>query len=100
MYLCRAINNLGQKKYQKMKKILVIDCETTGLHNTKETPTSENYTKFARMLSVSATLYDEFGVAIDAMNEYIKVEFEIDKTGKPIKSWFIGSGEKIEMKKL
>ncbi len=27
------------------------------------------------------------------------IEFEIDKTGKMIKAWFIGNGEKIEMKK-
>ncbi len=27
------------------------------------------------------------------------IEFEVDQTGKVIKSWFIGNGEKIEMKK-
>ena len=27
------------------------------------------------------------------------IEFEIDKAGKIIKSWFIGNGDKIEMKK-
>jgi CubicO group peptidase (beta-lactamase class C family) len=27
------------------------------------------------------------------------IEFEIDKTGKMIKGWFIGNGEKVEMKK-
>ena len=27
------------------------------------------------------------------------VEFEVDQSGKPVKAWFIGSGEKIEMKK-
>ena len=27
------------------------------------------------------------------------IEFEVDKTGKVIKGWFIGSGNKIEMKK-
>ena len=27
------------------------------------------------------------------------IEFEVDQSGKPIKAWFIGSGEKIEMKK-
>ncbi|MEQ1796718.1 MAG: serine hydrolase [Lacibacter sp.] len=27
------------------------------------------------------------------------IEFELDQTGKVIKSWFIGNGEKIEMKK-
>ncbi len=28
------------------------------------------------------------------------IEFEVDQTGKVTKSWFIGNGEKIEMKKL
>jgi len=27
------------------------------------------------------------------------IEFEVDQTGKPVKAWFIGGGEKIEMKK-
>ncbi len=27
------------------------------------------------------------------------IEFELDQSGKPVKAWFIGSGEKIEMKK-
>ena len=27
------------------------------------------------------------------------IEFEVDQSGKPLKAWFIGSGEKIEMKK-
>ena len=27
------------------------------------------------------------------------IEFEVDQSGKPVKAWFIGSGEKIEMKK-
>jgi len=27
------------------------------------------------------------------------IEFEVDHSGKPVKAWFIGSGEKIEMKK-
>jgi CubicO group peptidase (beta-lactamase class C family) len=27
------------------------------------------------------------------------IEFEVDQSGKPVKAWFIGGGEKIEMKK-
>ena len=28
------------------------------------------------------------------------IEFDTDKSGQPIKAWFLSGGEKIEMKKL